>query len=467
MPSVDATGGDVWVMPALGGTPKRIVENGNFPAWSPDGKSLVFVRGPWSNQRLYRVPASGGAAQEIPTKFGRRPLFLANPRFSPDGKWIAFGTEQPNKICVVPASGGTPAMVADGGHPAWTADSRGIVYSDLTPGRNATLSLIRIGEDGKVVGTIAPITSGRGEDRMPSLSPDGRTVIFASQSIAFNVERIAFDGEAGKTFGAPESITRGGDFCPFFSVSPDGRSVVFQSQRGLRQTLWRQEIDTGGLTQLAADDKAGYSLPEWSPDGKQIAFTSTESGRPGEAWVMSNDGANPQRVAVGGFVTWLPDSRSLAYADFEHRDVRVIDLATRRVQVVANEGTVRTLHKFSADGKWMVYQAMGPSGLTEVRVVGAGSTKSRVLVRSAHENMHPFFSRDLRWVYFQPNHKNVYRIPGPAQGWKAAEPQQVTFFPESDLYLESPQLSADEKYLYYSRRAATSDLWMGKFSDSQ
>jgi Tol biopolymer transport system component len=162
-------------------------------------------------------------------------------------------------------------------------------------------------------------------------------------------------------------------------------------------------------------------------------------------------------------VAWTPDSRSLSFFDFDKRDVRVIDLATKQVRVVANEGTIRTWQKFSPDGKWMLYMAIGKAGVSEVRVVALGSLKSRVLVSNAHENGHPFFSPDLQWVYFQPDHKNVYRIPGPAQEWKSAPPQQVTFFPESNLYLEEPQLSADGKHLYYSRRSAASDLWVGKF----
>ena len=42
-------GGDIWVMPALGGTPRRIARDGNFPSWSPDGTKIVFVAEPhWS-----------------------------------------------------------------------------------------------------------------------------------------------------------------------------------------------------------------------------------------------------------------------------------------------------------------------------------------------------------------------------------------------------------------------------------
>ncbi|MCM2316516.1 MAG: serine/threonine-protein kinase [Thermoanaerobaculia bacterium] len=462
-PTIDAMGGDIWVMSALGGSPRRIVQGGNFPAWSPDGASIVFVRGGWSAQNLYRVAASGGTPVVIPMTLPARPLFLTTPQYSRDGKWLSFSSHQPNNVCVMPAAGGAATAVAEGRHAAWKADSRSIIYSDLAPGRNGSLSLIRIDGAGKPAGASVPVTSGGGADRTPAVAPDGRTIIFSSQTISFNVERVAFDQEAGVATGPPEPITRGGDFCPFFSVAPDGTAIVFQSQRGLRPTLWKQEIASGALTQLAGDDKAAYSLPVWSPDGRRIAFHRTESGGLSGIWVMDSDGANPHEVvAASGFVSWSPDGRGLAHFDFQHKDVRLLDLATKKVRVLANEGTIRTFQKFSADGKWMLYQAIGPTGLTEVRVVAVGDTRSRVLVRGPRENLHPFFSADLRWVYFQPDHKNLHRIPGPAQGWKSAPPQQVTFFRESDLYLEDPQLSTSDSYLYYSRRSAASDLWVGK-----
>ena len=56
------TGGDIWVMPALGGTPRRIAKDGNFPSWSPDGTKIVFAR---PRIGLFEVAASGGDVRQI------------------------------------------------------------------------------------------------------------------------------------------------------------------------------------------------------------------------------------------------------------------------------------------------------------------------------------------------------------------------------------------------------------------
>ena len=56
-------GGDIWVMPALGGSARRIVESGNFPSWSADGKTIIFTSGTsqfqqsWSRRRSGRPAA--------------------------------------------------------------------------------------------------------------------------------------------------------------------------------------------------------------------------------------------------------------------------------------------------------------------------------------------------------------------------------------------------------------------------
>jgi len=68
---------------------------------------------------------------------------------------------------------------------------------------------------------------------------------------------------------------------------------------------------------------------------------------------------------------------------------------------------------------------------------------------------HGFYSRDGRWIYFQPNHHNIYSMP--ATGGAA---QQVTHFPGSTLFIEEPTISPDGRYLYYSRSNGGASLWL-------
>jgi Tol biopolymer transport system component len=82
---------------------------------------------------------------------------------------------------------------------------------------------------------------------------------------------------------------------------------------------------------------------------------------------------------------------------------------------------------------------------------------------SGFERMrHPFFSADGKWIYVQPSHRNIYRVP--AAGGAL---EQVTRFPDAGLFLEEPTISPDGKYLYYCRSTGGSSLWMLTVSDGE
>ena len=76
---------------------------------------------------------------------------------------------------------------------------------------------------------------------------------------------------------------------------------------------------------------------------------------------------------------------------------------------------------------------------------------------------HPMLAPSGNWLYYQVDHKNVFRVPGPSQGWRKTEPVKVTSFPEFGLFIEDPRLSPDGKQLIYSRGKITGDLWLLKF----
>ena len=76
---------------------------------------------------------------------------------------------------------------------------------------------------------------------------------------------------------------------------------------------------------------------------------------------------------------------------------------------------------------------------------------------------HPSFSPLGRWLYCQPNHKNLFRVPGSAQDWKSALPEKVTDFPGVDLYLDYTKISRDGTKLFYTRGRRTGDIFILRF----
>ena len=462
-------GGDIWVMPALGGAPRRITESGNFPSWSPDGSTVVYTGGPQLRQKILRVAASGGDPSEVLLKFTPDeplPRFLLNPSYSSDGRWILFAAASftTHTVYVVSAEGGEPRRVAQGRSPVWGANSGAIICTNDEWGKNHSLWQIPFDvAEGKVSGEARPLTVGRGRDTQATVSRDGKSIVFTAQQLSFNLEVMSFDVEQGRGTGAPQPITSGSDVIHFMNFSPDGRSVAFESHRGASFHIWR--LDRGAPpVQLTADPNYDDRYPRWSPDGRTIAFSrkpSKEARASNSLWVMAADGANPKLVVENaGLVphSWMPDSRGLVYFSPLDSQIHLFDLTGKSARRLTDEPHI-SLPAVSPDGKWLIFQSTLASNI-DLRAIPIEGGESRSVVATPHQDFHPFVSPSGRWLYFQRDHKNIYRVPGPAQDWRPSAPEKVTNFPESGLFLEDPQISRDGHQLLYSRGHITGDIWI-------
>jgi serine/threonine protein kinase len=472
-PGVDYSllGGDIWVMPALGGSARRIAESGNFPSWSPDGSTIIYTRGTaWFQPKMLRVSAQGGESQHIPITFAAdeppQPFWLY-ASYSSDTRWIAF--EAGAYIFVVNSEGGQARRIVKGKRPVWSADSQAIIYSNTESGKNLSLWQVPFSlMEGVVSGSPEPLTVGRGRDIQAAVSRDGKMIAYAAQELAFNAEILPFDAEQGRQIGPLQPVTYGNNSIYFLNFSPDGRSLVFENHLGQSAHIWRVDIGSPPI-QLTSDAKFNDSAPRWSPDGQTIAFIrrsadeSQSSQRiAASLWLMSSDGANPHLLIENATnPMWLPDGRGILHgAVVEGRNqLFLFDLADKSSRRLTNEVGTVPISAFSPDGLWLIHQS-NASGNIDLRAVPLAGGESRFVVATTHQDYHPFVSPSGKWLYFQLDHKNIYRVPGPAQNWRKSEPEKITNFPESGLFLEDPQISRDGRQLLYSRGRITGDIWI-------
>ena len=466
-PRVPMRGGGIWVMPALGGSARRIAEKGNFPAWSPDGTTLIYT----NRTKLFRVPAAGGAVSDIPLQLPvSQPQLdqLSYPSYSPDGRWITF--ERAGVIYLMPAAGGQPQKLLGATYAVWRADGQALIYTSEEPGKYRTIWQIPFSlAAGKTTGDPEPLTVGRGGEAQPAISRDGKQVIFTATDISSNLEISPFDAEQGRVLGVPRILTKGGIETYFHSFSPDGQAVAFDSWRGGTSHLWRLDRDSFPV-QLTSDPNYSDTVPKWSPDGSVIAFQRGLAGhaRVGtDLWLIAADGASPQLLKENAGVnyggTWLPDGRSLVFFSFLDQQLYHLDLATKKERRLTDEKNISAALNISPDGQWAVYQST-LSGNNDLRAVSLQGGPSRAVVSTPRDDYHPFISPTGRWLYFQLGHKNLYRVPGPAQQWRQAAPEQVTNFPEAEIFLEDFQISRDGRQLVYTRGRRGGDLWLLKLN---
>ena len=217
--------------------------------------------------------------------------------------------------------------------------------------------------------------------------------------------------------------------------------------------------------ELTRDAKSSDNGPVWSPDGKRIAFWRAPAGNsdPGGAlWIMNADGTNPHRVMseFSGEVFWLSDRNVLVE---QGEKVVRLDLATGVAEpFVAPK--MRTILAVDRMRQWLAYQPEDAVSMKLFAMPIAGG-QGRPVDTGSFDAYHPFFSPSNRWLYFQPAHKNLYRVPGPAQSWVKAEPEKVTDFSGIDLYIDDPKISLDGSKLFYTQGRRTGDIVILRFGN--
>ncbi len=306
---------DIWIGLVTGGSIVRITNDGNLkarPQWSPDGTKMAYARlneaGLWD---IWMVPSLGGTPRRVLSN-------AADPAWSPDGRSLAYVGLADSSISLCDAAGGGARALSKSDppfqlrQPAFSRNGRQLAFVRKLGGPYGELEVADISS-----GKIRQLTSDEALVLSPVWSPNDRFIYFASsRGGAVNIWKIAAQG------GQPEQITAGQGDDAELDISRDGKSIVFSSYR-VNVNLAELSVDTpsgAGLRWLTTDSARGELAPAYSPDGRHIAYFTNRSGAEKEGiWVMDTDGSNPAQLIaederVNIFPRWTPDSQRLFYA---------------------------------------------------------------------------------------------------------------------------------------------------------
>jgi eukaryotic-like serine/threonine-protein kinase len=349
-PAVSGTvEGSIWEIPALGGLPRRVVNSVGCADTSLTDGRLALFRLAKEGIELVTAPTDGSRF-DVVAVFAPATYYLY-PRWSPDGRWIAFqrGDSIRFDIFAAPASGGESRQLTHDNNMmsgfAWLPDSTGIVYSSSRDGTIPYLPTLGLWQVTLRDGSVRRVTSGESSYMSPDISKRG-SILVSRMKLQTDIWKFPVDGSPSENVRRGIRVTRQTGQVLTPAVSPRDKEVVFLSDSGGHANLWVVNTEDGGLRQITHehDPNVAVGLPIWSPQGDTIAFVSSRGnqGLTFGVWLVDSDGSNLRNVANPGLgPAWSPDGRWVYYSTWSGQGAAAVVL--KKVPVDGGPAvTVRT-----------------------------------------------------------------------------------------------------------------------------
>ena len=252
-----------------------------------------------------------------------------DPTWSPDGRKIAFTSrrDRDSNIFVMDADGKNVRRLTNhpgvDSNPAWSPNGRNIAFRSNRQDENYDIYVMDA--DGK---NVHRLTHHPGPDNLPAWSPNGREIAFTSardeNKNGTNIYAMDADG------GNVRRLTHRFQFNTMPAWSPNGRKIAFVAYDGDDDRvsgIYTMDADGGGIARVT--NYAAWD-PVWSPDGSQLAFSSSKQpeGIPigTEIYVIDADGTNERRLTHNQTGDEYPDW-------FDPAVPRVVSSISRRISV--------------------------------------------------------------------------------------------------------------------------------------
>jgi dipeptidyl aminopeptidase/acylaminoacyl peptidase len=361
----------------------------SMPTLSPDGRlaavalTRMDLEADAYRSEIWVVPTDGSAP---PSRFTGGPRDQW-PRFSPDGRWLAFlraGAEEGARaqLQVMPVGGGEPRQLCE--HPlgveaiAWSPDSTRIAY------------VARVPEPGRY---------GTKDGVPPSKEPPRRvtTLKFRLDDVGFTLDRRphVFVVDALAERPEPAQLTRGDFDHADPAWSPDGRQVAFVSARHEDRDddelsdVFVVPAEGGDAVQLSRTTLPA-SRPAFSPDGRTVWFraaSSDEAARNAGLWSMPADGSAPPRrltdaerwdvdnFLAGGALELLVDEDAVTTTTLDRGAVHLYRFPSDGAEPVALLGGRRQVLDYARGGGTIVAVVSDDSTMGEVVVLRDGEER--------------------------------------------------------------------------------------------
>ncbi len=403
----------LWVVPVLGGSPRRVGETTTDATWTADGQ-IVYIH----DHDLYVSRSDGAESRRLATVTGL-PVW---PRWSPSGKVLRFSEHDPkidsSSLWEVSADGSHLHNLLPGwiNHAAeccgnWTPDGKYFVFQSTRNGRTDLWALRekndwlhRSGREPMQL-TVGPMSWS-----LPLPSKDGKKLF--ALGVQKRGELVRYDSKSDQFVPYLGGISAAG-----LAYSRDGDWVAYVSYP--EGNLWRSKADGSQKVQLTFPPTE-VAIPRWSPDGRQIVFMGRN---PGKGWkiylVPAEGGLEPQSLLAGDesqtSPDFSPDGRSMVFSGLPEElsgnvratSIYLINLKTHATSTLpGSEGFY--CPRWSPDGRYI--SATSADG-TKLMLFDSGTRRWTELTELSEGC--PTWSRDGHYLYFQSfdvNNPEFFRL---------------------------------------------------------
>jgi len=414
---------------------------------------------------LWKVSRNGGAAERLTSGTGTE----SNPRYSPDGNWIAFTGEYDGNVdvYVIPAEGGEPRRItyhpgADG-FLGWTPDGKSVLFLSTRGTGMPVPKMYTTPVTGEGLPTELPFPIAGG---IASFSPDGAHIAYQPLAAAFAQWKFYRGGRTTKIWigdlsdSSVEEIPRqnSNDFTPMWM----GDRIYFLSDRsGKNVTLYSYDTKTKKVTE--AVNNAGLDLKSASPGPDGIVYEqfgsiniyNPSSGRSNKVDITLNGDLPQVRTRyerVAQRVANVAISPTGARALFEARgEILSVPVEKGNARNLTNTpGIAERDPAWSPDGKWIAYfsDESGEYALHLRDQTGMGDVKKVSLGSPSSYFYSPKFSPDSKKILFTDKRLNVWYLD-----LEKGTPVKVdtNTFENPSLSLD-PNWSPDSKWIVYTKQ---------------
>jgi len=464
---------DLYTLPTGGGVSQRVTYH---PAtehlcdWTPDGGLLYMTSGFAGlprQQQLYTVPVTGGLPTQVPVPYG------ANGAISDDGTWLAYTphsrdfrtwkryrggmatdvwlfnlkTNESKKITnwegtdTLPMwHGKTVYYLSDAG-----AEHRLNIWSyDMTSGK--TEQVTKIADYDVKWPSMGPGANGQGE-----IVYQKGAELFLLDLGTKTSKAVTVDIPGDRPKLRPKQVDAG-DFVGSWNISSTGKRAVFEA----RGDIWTVPAKEGAPRRLTRTSGIAERDAVWSPDGKQIAYLSDETGEY-DVYVRSADGkGESRRVTADGncyryMNDWSPDSKHITFAD-KTGALYLCEIETGATKLIDKDPwTNRLGAAWSHDSRWIAYSRSGDNLQGAIWLYNVETGEKHQVTSGMFNDKSPTFDRKGDFLYFASNREfssPIYEDLG--NSWVYAELDRLHAVPlrkdvKSPLAPKSDEEKPEEK----------------------